>query len=296
MCQKERQLVEGHITPRFVIKWLRETSATGYLRSPATPNKREQDGPKKYIFCAICDNEVLGAVEDDFSRYIFTPYVTSSLGADGNLRPDGQVEFHYDNWLLKFALSLQLRHIIVFEKEKLSHRFGPILTELSEYWRHFIMGNRATPGHCETHLFFLQSLSQAEATDWDTADKNVNQYFLRATDGTLVWSNSLLASFAKIGPIAFWTTIYPSRVSRMRGTSIGMRGTINTRQAIGDPGIGTFLLRWRPEDVFRDYKISDRQQTKINESVSKNKERYLNSMTYQATAADIDLEKKKAGD
>ena len=49
-----KELQESHILPRFVFRWLKETSATGYLRSGQQPNLRVQDGLKLHLLCQDC--------------------------------------------------------------------------------------------------------------------------------------------------------------------------------------------------------------------------------------------------
>ena len=46
LCLKEKTLCDSHIIPSFVYKWLKDTSATGYLRNGNSPNLRQQDGLK----------------------------------------------------------------------------------------------------------------------------------------------------------------------------------------------------------------------------------------------------------
>ena len=47
--------VRSHIVPRFVMKAMSETSATGYLRTTVAPNVRVQDGPWDYLLRRACE-------------------------------------------------------------------------------------------------------------------------------------------------------------------------------------------------------------------------------------------------
>jgi hypothetical protein len=49
------ELQESHILPSFVYRWMKETSATGYLRFGQQPNLRVQDGVKRHLLCANCE-------------------------------------------------------------------------------------------------------------------------------------------------------------------------------------------------------------------------------------------------
>jgi hypothetical protein len=43
LCGENKKLRMSHIIPNFVFKWMKETSATGFLRSAENPKKRLQD-------------------------------------------------------------------------------------------------------------------------------------------------------------------------------------------------------------------------------------------------------------
>jgi hypothetical protein len=55
LCGAVKELQESHILPGFVFRWMKETSATGYLRSRQQPNLRVQDGLKLHFLCADCE-------------------------------------------------------------------------------------------------------------------------------------------------------------------------------------------------------------------------------------------------
>jgi hypothetical protein len=83
--------MHSHIIPGFVIRWLKRTSATGYLRSLET-GERLQEGMREYLLCAVCE-QILGRYEKQFAERIFLPYQN---------RPQPQV-FAYEEWLLRFV-------------------------------------------------------------------------------------------------------------------------------------------------------------------------------------------------
>ena len=60
LCQDKSELELSHIIPKFVLRYLKETSA-GFLRSAENPNTVVQDGEKHYMLCGKC--------EDLFSKY-----------------------------------------------------------------------------------------------------------------------------------------------------------------------------------------------------------------------------------
>jgi hypothetical protein len=70
MCYKTGPLEAGHVVPSFVYRWIKATSATGYLRSGENPNLRIQDGWKRRWFCRTCENRI-GRFERAFAQELF---------------------------------------------------------------------------------------------------------------------------------------------------------------------------------------------------------------------------------
>lgn len=69
LCHNAGNLCNSHIYPKFVVNWLKQTSQTGYFRSPTNINMRMQDGPKQYWFCDSCE-QILSRDERKFSEQI----------------------------------------------------------------------------------------------------------------------------------------------------------------------------------------------------------------------------------
>src|SRR3954468_11545726 len=60
LCKQPKPLCDSHIIPAFVGKWLKETSATVYLRSALSPDLRQQDLLTKRLLCADCEGRFSG--------------------------------------------------------------------------------------------------------------------------------------------------------------------------------------------------------------------------------------------
>src|SRR5687768_888878 len=89
LCGQERELVEGHFIPGFVYRWLKETSV-GAIRSTEAPDRRVQDGPKRFFTCAECDGGVLSALEKHFKDLVFAPLHDRDY-SDGIIQLDERV-------------------------------------------------------------------------------------------------------------------------------------------------------------------------------------------------------------
>lgn len=94
LCAESSDLQQSHIIPKFVFKWLRETSATHHFRFSQKPNLRVQDGLKPRMLCQKCE-QLFSSWENEFSKNCFVPLNS------GNNR-----KISYGPWMLKFATSV----------------------------------------------------------------------------------------------------------------------------------------------------------------------------------------------
>lgn len=79
LCKrKTEKLINGHIISRSLVEHL-STHDDGkiHLRLSDIPNLSLQDGPKKYMYCPRCDNEILSRIENKFSIDIFQPFYSN---------------------------------------------------------------------------------------------------------------------------------------------------------------------------------------------------------------------------
>ena len=58
LCRLSDDLRESHIIPSFVFKWLKKTSATGYLRFAEGDAASKQDGVKIPLLCGTCEQRL----------------------------------------------------------------------------------------------------------------------------------------------------------------------------------------------------------------------------------------------
>ena len=58
LCHEDRKLRRSHIVPDFVGRWLKDTSATGYLRYSGSPNKRHEVTERLYLLCEACEQRL----------------------------------------------------------------------------------------------------------------------------------------------------------------------------------------------------------------------------------------------
>ncbi len=56
LCKQEADLEISHFIPKFIGKWVKKTSITGFLREKNSINKRAQDLAKDYWLCGECED------------------------------------------------------------------------------------------------------------------------------------------------------------------------------------------------------------------------------------------------
>lgn len=287
LCEKNQELRNSHLIPAFVYDWLRETSATGFMRGAIDANKRVQDGRKKRLFCGECEQR-LGIDESKFASNIFHPFVTEELDEWG--RQTNTIEsFDYEEWLLRFIISLQYRHILcVGEDVKRGVGSGKYqdLMDLIPIWRDYLRGDRSDTGDNRSYVIFLQNLAFGSGTVPKDIDDKVNSYLLRSVDATVASGKKDLGVYTKIGPIVIFTTIYPSELKKMNAIVVRKKGRIPTAQILRNSRLNRFIFISRPKEAMSLVKISEKQQERIEETVAKDLRRAANSIGAKAYMSD----------
>ena len=136
LCGSEGEIVESHGIPAFAGRWIRETSATGFLRGYHEPNQRIQDLPTVRLLCQACEQR-FSAAEKKFSELLFRPFLT-----------DGRSRFPYEEWLLYFAVSLAWRCLAISNREGLGdhpHHIGAVNCA-RDTWAAYLLGRAGRAG------------------------------------------------------------------------------------------------------------------------------------------------------
>jgi hypothetical protein len=264
LCLEEKALVESHVIPAFVVRFLKDTSATGYIRDPLNPNRRLQDAPTKKLLCTECENR-FSKWERTFSRESFP-----------EIQEENFKGFQYSADLLKFAVSLSWRVLTVNKESVLeAHpQFATVVNAKLEDWRLYLLDQRNNPGG-EHHLFVFGGLP-IEAPP-GVHHKSLH-YMFRTNDGTVAASARRIAVYTKLMRSVFWSPLIPAKPSGWHKTRIHAgTGYLASKQTISMNGFGDFL-ETRVEEAFRT-PYSDRQVQKIAETMRKNPERVLASET-----------------
>ena len=261
LCGEEADLQNSHVIPRFVIRWIKNTSATSLLRGAEDPDTRIQDYHEKML-CEDCEQS-FSDYERMFATNIFYPYLN-----------DETAEFEYDEYLKKFIISISWRLIVskLTDLNNLKKHHREALEDAEEIWRDILnddLSLRSDP--YSHHVIFLDDVVADDAPE-DIPDK-WEFYINRSTDGTPV-INAVTAMYFKFPYILFFSCVQPPTTTELKDTQVEDSGEIGPPQEIGAKW-GTFI-RHRAERV-TEHDISDSEQEKITEHMLENPQQALES-------------------
>lgn len=279
LCRSEASLLQSHILPAFVFRWLKETSGTGHVRSSLKPNVRVQDGLKKPWLCQSCESS-LGSLERSFANTLFRPF------AERNLK-----RIRYGDWLLKFCISVSwriLRHHQDLETEKVftsdwTEEQKRLTDKAETTWRDVLLGRRPHPERFEQHLVFLGELTSP--TD-PRLPNNIHRYMLRGVEMDMVASTSTAFTYAKLGPLVILGVIQRD-VHRWSGSRIAAKNGVWPVSRISLPGTIFQLIQQKAVRYgSAGVNLSAAQRAKIEASALDNWERFVASDQHRAMMAD----------
>lgn len=280
LCKRDAVLQESHIIPKFVTRWLKDSSATGYLRASPAINRRSQDGLKAPLLCTDCEGR-FSQWESEVAKRIFYPF-----------NKDRPKSLAYDPWLLKFAVSVSWRsltdyidatNISGYSKEALQ-----LIEKALGAWSEFLLDRRAHPGPFEQHMMLLDSIESTSSLR--NLPPNMNRFMIRGTHMNLVYSQGQPAFiFTKMGRMALFGFIGIAYPRRWKGTKIHLReGYVG-----GDISVPSQLLEYLTECARKAHEqyssISPRQKEVIAEALRRNPDRAAASETFEAMDHDVRL-------
>lgn len=278
LCQQQAELKNSHVIPAFVFRWLRETSGNGHIRRMDEPNRRVQDGLKRYWLCTSCE-ALLNTSETSFATNLFHPYQTQS----------GAI-FRYTDWLMRFCVSVSWRVLTYFLVETpitdIDETFHDYANEASSVWREFLLDQRRHPSQFQQHILPLDRIDSATFP----LAPNINRYLTRAIDIDLCRSDSRSFIYSKIGRFVILGFINEPNPNQWKGTKVNVSGgIIEPKKYILPRAFGEFLNSKAERMASRLASISDNQNRKIEAAFRDNLDRFLGSDAFASMQADIEL-------
>ncbi len=284
LCDKNADLQESHIIPSFVYRWFKDSSGTGYLRFGPEPNKRVQDGYKKYWLCVECEQR-FQVWETKFANSVFHPF------------NDGETDnASYGPWLLKFAVSISWRVLSFIDEEQGLPHFTPELGSCAQKalkeWKEFLMDRKPHPGRYEQHLLPLDRIENFDYPDMPT---NINRYILRTVDIDAVYGGNRAFVYSKLGRFLILGFVEMPHPRQWDGTKIHVRHGIIRPKTYTVPGkFGDYLVsKARRFGKLQD-NVSNKQNKRIEETYMKDLQRAAESESFKAMEQDVRLFGRKA--
>lgn len=277
LCKEEKQLQLSHIIPKFVFSWHKRNSPS-FLRDGQEPNKRIQDGEKKHLFCAECE-QLFSSWEDKFAREAF-----SVLNDPNQKNP----LVRYGEWALKFATSISYR-VATFSEEMgdLSHFPNTLKNETNkamDVWRRFLLGEIEHPGKYEQHLMHLDVI---KSHNWPDLSDFMSRYFVGAVHNDMVCSNDTAFTYAKMFRVVIFGHITELK-NKWQGTRISPKSGLFGQQ--GDIAIPEYVLNYMNnkanEFLASGNRLSNRQQEAITKNVNANSSLLIKTSMFKALMAD----------
>ena len=285
LCRTHKVVLkESHVIPSFVGKYLKRTSATGFLISVSTSGEtsRVQDLFKTHLLCEKCE-QCLNRHETFVADNIFYPYKRNSLQS-----------IPTDEHIGRFTVSISLRALwmLLETNDPLAMQWKDSLVALETEWRNYLL---ETPGFTKgpnTHHLLLSS-PELLAAGLKTAPNLVLAIF-RTSAYYIDEQFGKAFIFSNMAGMQTLSMVSPTQMPVCRGTEVYPKQTLGVQHP---PGIGwggyfqTILgLNQRCDEAGRN--ISQRHDAMIERSASKNPQRVLNSEDLQI----INWQKKRLHD
>ena len=277
LCKEDKPLQNSHIVPSFVGKWLKESSATGFMRELKDPNARIQDLWKMQLLCRDCE-QLLSGFETYFAKEIFYPYLKENKKA-----------LIYDLRFLKFAVSLSWR-LLFLNHNNFSKNYPQLLqysTQAEEAWRNYLLGYSKTPGPCEHHVFFFDQIIEGNNIPTD-----FQWYTLRAVDSTIIGNVEKALVYSKLPSVMFISTIHPEKLEGWSSTRIEENGQIQQPQIINDTVFTKFLID-RYNWIREKKPVLSEPEPRMLKTMLKNPDKTLESKSFEVMLVEAKRERAK---
>lgn len=276
LCGGAGPLRQSHVISKFAFDWLKETSATGFMRYGPQPNVRAQDGFKEELLCDSCE-QLLGSWEAPTAEQLFKPY-----------HADSSVVVSYGPWLARLGASLAWRVLFVLKKRGLANlsTSQQTLANLAlEAWRRFIVGERANPGSFELHLLPIDFL---ESVTGDGVPPNINRYLGRAIEMDVVAKKGSAFVYVKMARLVFIGVIEQPVNRQWQGSRLAItKGVVQPSRYQVPPAFMDYVFSRAARMSGIMQSLSPRQKAKISETMKKNIDRATQSETFQAMTHDF---------
>lgn len=273
-CNAEARLRDSHVLPAFVFRWLRGRSGTGHMRQTDNPNRRVQDGLKLPWLCSDCEAR-FSRYETAFATKVFHPWHA------------GTYKLPYDNWLLKFCVSVSWRVLRYARGRNPDTTYTEdqeaLMDDADARWRAFLLDEEPHPGAFEQHLLIFDMIEDTTVPDLPS---NINRFLTGAVTLDIVGSDRSLMTFAKMGRFTIFGIIQKGSL-RWEGTKVHVKHGLLKPGKVVVPAPILGLLRDKAMLAGNFMaSMSPAQRAKVDQHVIDNIEAFAASDQFASIAAD----------
>nr|WP_298165253.1 hypothetical protein [uncultured Pseudomonas sp.] len=275
LCGNQAELRLSHLIPKFIGKWLKETSATGYLRDSRNINKRSQDILKEKWLCHDCE-QLFSGWEKSFAEIIFKPHMNNP-----------STRCNYSSWMSKFCTSMSWRSLSYMtwgndeEPVVKAHKAEWAATEAA--LKDYLLGRTKTLGHYEQHVIPVEGVAEVKGN----ASPRLSRYLMRSIHTDLIASKSTRMIYTKIPGFIILGFVTVPYSGAMRSSRIALGdGYISPRKYHADVKLFNYINE-KADEIGRSYDgMSEKQKAGIEQLIKDNPEKVLNSGTFKAFMQD----------
>ena len=269
LCQNSDDLRHSHILPRFLGKYLKSTSATGFLMAVDAEGKsgRSQDLYKRKLLCGSCES-VLNKTETFFANTVFYPF------KQGNLKA-----IPLDDRLGKFAVSVSLRALWIkqLEGDPLIEKWKNTLGALENEWRNYLLGSPDfIKGKNSHHILLCDEALLAQGL---RASPNLILHIMRSSAYYLFDKFEKAYVFANLAGVQVISMIHPPELPVSQGMQVYPDQTFGVVRPAGIGWGGYFqnLLELAHTFDTASGRLSDVQKERIERTIKRDPERAAKS-------------------
>lgn len=268
LCQASNDLRASHILPRFVGKYLKETSATGFLTAIDGNDRpsRSQDLYKRKLLCDKCES-IMNEAETFFANTLFYPFKQNKLK-----------NISIDDRFGKFAVSVSLRVLWVMQlvEHPLTERWEDKLGELEDEWRNYLL---RTPnfimGENSHHILLCNEDLLAVGLK---NHPNLVYNIMRSSAYYIFEKFEKAYIFANLAGVQIISMVSPPDLPVSRGMQVYPKQTFGVDPAgIGWGGYFQNLIELTSRCNKAFSSLSEGQKEKIESAINKNPERATKS-------------------
>lgn len=284
LCGTAAELEVSHFIPRFVGKWIKKTSITGFIREHNDPAKREQDTAKEHWLCRDCES-LFSKWETEFANTVFFPFVDN-----------GQSIASYGPWMPKFCASLSWRTLTYIRSINPSNDqpddYYHALAAAESHLRNFLLGRVENLDEFEQHLFPLE---QIESTTVQDLPANMNRYFLRTIAMDIIGNTTDIFVFTKIPSFMLLGLVKAKEPKKLRASRIAMKsGKVSPRRYWWPNGFANYVVEKANEVSAAYQRIPQKDLDKFEDYIRRNPEKAANSKLFKAFLHDYEQFGEKA--